>query len=83
MEQKLLVLIGRLNRIATKNRDEFQYRISIERFRDTLKFNFICEEKAEGHEFTSGFGSTIEESITKAEEGIPEALKQWGYKDAK
>lgn len=86
VEAKIRALTHRLKNIAQKNKDEFSFRIEIELPRTiepTCKYRFVCLETAESHEFTSGIGKTIEEAVDNATSGLPEALKQWGYKDAK
>ena len=84
-EKQLEALIARLAKIACKNNDQFQFRIEMQELRGTmeLRYKFICEERSDHHEFTCGIGRTIEAAVKSAEDGIPEALKQWGYKDAK
>lgn len=82
VEKMIRDLVGRLDKIAKKNRDTFRYRMEIHNV-NNIRYRFIAEETAERHEFTSGYGFTIQEAVKAAEDGIPEALKQWGYKDAR
>lgn len=74
-------LVNELERIAKKNRDEFRYRIGIRPIRDgSLEFSFVCEEKADGHVFLTGYGGTVTAAVEDARSGIPHALKEWEYK---
>lgn len=76
-------LITRLQAIAAKNRDEFNYRIDIDPSRNGLTYRFVCKETADGHELLSGVGPCIESAIANAEADIAPALIAWAYKDAK
>ena len=62
--------IERLQAIAKKNGDEFNFRIEIHPCRDGLSYQFICEESMDTHEFLSGVGDTIEDAIADAKKNL-------------
>jgi hypothetical protein len=81
MEEKIKQLIQTLERVAEKNSDVFRYRIEIETHPRTgaFIFQFIALESADGHEFVSGKGRTLEEAASRASADIDSACDAWGY----
>lgn len=77
--EKLSQLITVLQLIAVKNDDDFTYRIDIDPTPRGLEYRFVVTEKADGHEFLSGQGGTIEWAVTRAENGLQGACDTWGY----
>ncbi len=74
-------IIRRLQGIAKKNGDEFQYKIELEPTVRGLRYTFVCEETADGHVFVDGGGFTLDLAIQDAEGGISGACSSWGYKE--
>ena len=82
IDECMFKLIERLQKIAKLNDDEFLYRIDVELLRGgKLKYCFVAEETADGHEFASGCGGSIQEAIAETEDGIPAACEYWEYKE--
>jgi hypothetical protein len=88
MEAKIQELIKRLEAIAKKNGDEFEYRIRLEppprqglSGRKALVYRFEAIETADHHAFLDGFGNSIAEAVEAAENGVSEACKHWGYEE--
>lgn len=74
-------LILKLEEIAGKNGDSFRYGIGVEVTRRGISYSFVCSEKADGHEFLTGSGSSVFEAVEDAMKDLPQALKSWGYKE--
>jgi hypothetical protein len=77
----LVDLVQRLESIAHKNHDAFEYRIEIRAVHGGVEYEFICEERADGHDFVAGVGSTIEAAVEKASHSIAGACESWRYSD--
>lgn len=83
INQQIEKIVRQLSAIAANNDDEFTFRIEIESVRNIqfpIRFNFVCEETAEGHTFVNGNGATIEAAVESARADLDEACKLWGYK---
>lgn len=78
----LETLIEKLQAIAEKNDDEFQYRIDITKTRTGLNLVFVCEETADGHVFLSGRGTSVEEAVAHAAKGVDSSVEEWSYEPA-
>ena len=75
-------LIQRLEKIAKKNGDTFEYRINVDIDKDgDISYWFQCREIADNHTFACGDGFTIEEAIVNTTRHIPDACEHWGYKE--
>ncbi len=81
--EKLNQLVSRLQRIAKKNDDAFRYRIDIKPGCNggVVFLEFVAEETADGHCFTSGSGTTIDAAVDIADAEIKNALGEWGYEE--
>lgn len=83
MEKLIFDLLVRLEKIALKNDDHFDYCL---RFRPSLRdskvsVEFCAVERADGHDFVSGSGNSIEDAVKNAVLDIPGQLKSWGYNE--
>jgi hypothetical protein len=72
-------LVMRLQRVATKNKDRFAYRIHLVPCGNSIRYRFICEETADNHTFLEGDGNNIDEAVENAEADIQNACASWGY----
>lgn len=79
MEKDLTDLVLKLHTIAKKNDDDFRYRLEIDPTRKP-RFIFVVKETADGHAFLVAPGQTISDVIALANDQIPGACKEWGYK---
>lgn len=70
-------LVKQLNTIAKRNHDAFQYSVELSGF--PVRFRFVAIEKADGHEFVDGSGTTLDDAVISAEASIKDACEQWGY----
>ena len=79
--EKLIKLIQRLEAVAKKNDDEFEYNISIKpRFRtNRLQFIFEVREKPDNHVILSGNGFSLDAAIDMAEADLPSSMREFGY----
>ena len=75
-------LVMRLETIAKKNNDEFCYTIEIDVDRRGISYRFVATEEADGHEFLTGAGATIEAATADAAKDVEDACEQWSYKVA-
>lgn len=85
MEHLMDALVARCERIAKANNDEFRYIIEVAFNPQTKKcgYDLMVEESSEGHLFTEGIAMTLQAAVEIAQDGIPEALEAWGYKEPK
>jgi len=75
-------LVQRLGRIAKKNKDEFKYRVDIQLGRSgALVYSFVVTETADGHEFLTAQGVTVEGAVEQAFKEIDESCETWGYEE--
>lgn len=73
-------LVAKLQAIAKKNGDEFSFTVEVSNSKNTgFRYYFKCLETADGHTFTCGAGSTIEEACAEADSEIAEACRAWDY----
>ena len=77
-------LIQRLENIAEKNYDHFEYRIDIEVQKKGkqvmgVNFIFVAEEKADNHVFVEGRGYALDLALNSAKADIVGACEVWGY----
>ena len=80
MTTTLEQLIARLEAIAKKNDDEFDYDIGVDPGpAGGIRLMFSCTEQADHHAFVNGWGDNIEEMVEDAIVGIPSSLQSWGY----
>ena len=70
----------RLQKIAKRNGDKFEFTCTIALQPDGLLYEFVAAEDADGHEFVTGKGPTAEAAIVQAAERIESACKYWHYK---
>lgn len=80
VEDKIKELVDRLEKIAKKNKDEFDYKISIRLVKNGFMYLFECFENSCGHLFLEGIGSTIERAVSDASKGIEDSCREWDYK---
>lgn len=82
-EQKIEKLVGRLQKIAKKNNDEFKYVITfLPGIAHRKKFYmFECREREDNHVIIDGYGSTIGEAVRSAEKGVEDACARWNYEE--
>lgn len=82
MSEKLKLVVQRLARVARKNKDEFKFKVEVGLTRaGGLLYRFVSQETAEGHEFCTAQGLTIDDAAEAAMADIGECCKAWGYKD--
>lgn len=81
LKSQIDILIARLENIAHKNRDTFEYRVIIEPKNGQLYYDFQCLEAADHHVFVSGEDTDFASALTAADAAITEALQVWGYKE--
>lgn len=82
MKEQLIKLTDRLNKIAKKNNDSFDCKLSASLNGDKgLFWEFVCKEDTEDHILLSGYGSTAEEALLDAESLIEDAIERWGYSE--
>lgn len=74
-------LVSRLEKIANQNGDRFYYYVSVEATRVGISYEFLANEKSDGHCFVSGRGITIEIAIKNATDNIAASLVDWNYSE--
>lgn len=80
VEEQIHQLTNKLEKIARKNKDRFNYRIEIGYNTVSLVYRFVAFETADNHEFVSGYGNTIEKAVIECCQQIDAACKAWSYK---
>ena len=80
-QANVVSLVARLQVIAKKNHDEFEYNIEIETKGCKISYRFVAIETGDNHEFVSGCGDTVDDAVADAAENIEESCKDWGYKE--
>lgn len=74
-------LIARLEAVARKNDDDFCYAVEVSRGRNGWRYEFVCKETAEGHDFLNGVGTSLEGAVQAAIMNLLDALVSWGYSE--
>jgi hypothetical protein len=78
----LTKLVNRLQAIAKKNDDEFEYRVDIlPKLDGSLHYELVVQEKADGHCFVSASSGSIENCASAAELVVKAACEDWGYEE--
>jgi hypothetical protein len=79
MNDAIAKLVARLEAIARKNDDRFEYKIVVTPVRGGVQFRFICYELPDRHEMFTGCGNTVEEAVAGADSEVADVCKEWGY----
>lgn len=81
-EELILDLKKKLDAVADKNGDKFEYDIEfgdLETLDGEICFTFLCRECADKHVFICAYGATFERMVKNAIDELPGACEEWGY----
>ncbi len=75
-------LIARCDAIADHNNDHFAYHIKIVPLGrgHGCRYEFVCEETADGHPILAGVGDSIEGAIKDLAGDLRASIEGWGYR---